>query len=839
MKNVFLVCNSHLDPIYLWELKEGIVEAISTYRVAADICEQYDNFVFNHNEVLLYEYCRIHEPSLFERIKRLVAQGRWHIMGGWYLQPDCNIPSGEGFVRQIYAGKRYFQEHFNCYPTTAMNFDSFGHTRGLVQILAKSGFDSYIFCRPIASECELPAEDFRWIGFDGSSVIAHRSLEHYNTPRGWARGHIEGWLEYHPDQDDIVYLWGIGNHGGGVSRIDVEQINDFIATSSDNIRHAKLDDYFEAIKDKNLPEYSKDLNPVAQGSYTNLIRIKQKYRQLESWLFLTEKMASHAALAGLIDYPQEDLLEAEKDMLLGQFHDVLPGSVIRNGEQEVLQMLDHGLEILSRVQFKAFFAMTAGQAPMDTGITPIFAYNPHPYPVSGVFECEYGLPPDHNAGIFEGDNLGDAAMDVKDMIVVPMVYRDDTLIPSQLEHHHSHKHFEFRKRSAFYATLPPASMTRFDCRFVRRPLKSVWEYPDNDSQEDITVDNGRMQMSVSRQTGLLQSYRIDGKEYLQDDAFQLLVMEDNYDAYGWGADKFDNVLGKFRLMTLEQATEFRGFNVPTAPVRVIEDGDARKVVEALFIHDTSAARLLYKMNKQGTAFEIELAVYWNEKGRLLKLAVPTTIKDGEYWGQTAYGSHKLAMEQKEVCSQKWAGLYSGDSAITWCGDSGYGSSCDHGEFRMTLLRSPLYLSGEFHPEKPPNKERFYMRSDQGERVFRFLINGGPAKERRHEIEREAIAFHEAPYLLSLNPSGLGEKIKAALHLDNTSIQVAAFKQKVDSKDYIIRLFETTGHKNSATLSIPLLDLSFPCTFEGYEIKTLVLSGDKTPAQLTELNGLDV
>ena len=88
------------------------------------------------------------EPQLFERIRRLVKAGRWRIMGGWYLQPDCNLPSGESFVRQILAGRLYFWDNFRAWPTTAMNFDSFGHTRGLVQILARSGYDSYMFCRP-------------------------------------------------------------------------------------------------------------------------------------------------------------------------------------------------------------------------------------------------------------------------------------------------------------------------------------------------------------------------------------------------------------------------------------------------------------------------------------------------------------------------------------------------------------------------------------------------------------------------------------------------------------------------------------------------------------------
>jgi len=161
VKKLHLICNAHLDPMWLWQWEEGAAEAVSTFRVAADFCENYEGFVFNHNEVILYKWVEEYEPELFKRIQRLVADGKWHIMGGWYLQPDCNMPSGESFVRQILTGRNYFKEKFNVVPTTAINFDSFGHNRGLVQIMKKSGYDSYIFTQPSKDECPLPAEDIK------------------------------------------------------------------------------------------------------------------------------------------------------------------------------------------------------------------------------------------------------------------------------------------------------------------------------------------------------------------------------------------------------------------------------------------------------------------------------------------------------------------------------------------------------------------------------------------------------------------------------------------------------------------------------------------------------
>ncbi|MCK5463586.1 MAG: hypothetical protein KAI95_11245, partial [Bacteroidales bacterium] len=179
-----------------------------------------------------------YEPALFKRIQDLVAEGKWHIMGGWYLQPDGNLPSGESFVRQILLGRNYFEDKFKVRPTTAINFDPFGHSRGLVQIMAKSGYDSYIFCRP--ADYNKVSSNFIWKGYDGSEIIGLKSLTHYNSPLGKAAEKIRNVMEEHPDVSPLLILWGVGNHGGGPSRIDLQEISELIEKKRDvNITHSK------------------------------------------------------------------------------------------------------------------------------------------------------------------------------------------------------------------------------------------------------------------------------------------------------------------------------------------------------------------------------------------------------------------------------------------------------------------------------------------------------------------------------------------------------------------------------------------------------------------------
>lgn len=222
-KRIHLISNAHIDPVWQWEWEEGAAAALSTFRTAADFCEEYGDYVFNHNEALLYQWVEEYEPELFARIQKLVRAGNWHIMGGWYLQPDCNMPSGEGFMRQISVGKAYFQEKFGISPTTAVNFDSFGHSRGLVQILTKNGFDSYIHTRPGPDRLSLPGSVYEWVGYDGSSVAAFRA-ECYGNGYGQLEGRIRRLIAEFPEDDFTLLLWGMGDHGGGASRPDLEAI---------------------------------------------------------------------------------------------------------------------------------------------------------------------------------------------------------------------------------------------------------------------------------------------------------------------------------------------------------------------------------------------------------------------------------------------------------------------------------------------------------------------------------------------------------------------------------------------------------------------------------------
>jgi alpha-mannosidase len=211
---VYLLAQTHIDPVWLWDWTEGVAVTLATFRSIAALCERYPELRFNQNEALLYEWTEEYAPELFERIRQLVERGQWHVAGGWYLQPDCNLPCGEAMVRQILVGRRYFRERFGVEPVVALNVDSFGHSRGLVQILARSGYRGYIFCRPPQQWLPLPSSVFVWQGVDGSRVLAIRADSHYNTPAGKAAQKLQQWLASAPAELPVLFPWGGGQSRG-------------------------------------------------------------------------------------------------------------------------------------------------------------------------------------------------------------------------------------------------------------------------------------------------------------------------------------------------------------------------------------------------------------------------------------------------------------------------------------------------------------------------------------------------------------------------------------------------------------------------------------------------
>lgn len=816
MKKLHLVCNAHLDPVWLWRWDEGAAEAISTFRVAADFCDEYDGFAFNHNEAVLYEWIEEYDPTLFTRIQKLVKDGKWHIMGGWYLQPDCNMISGEGMLRQVEHGRKFFKEKFGVVPKAALNFDSFGHTKGLVQILKKTGYLSYLFCRPlkifdgkIIEKNDWDYDTFNWVGYDNSEIIGHRNYSIYCTKRGAAVEKIEEYLADRPNLDTGFLLWGIGNHGGGPSKIDMERIAEFAKKHPEiEILHSDPDTFFDEVKDNVTAKRVSDINTWAPGGYTTQAEIKRRYRMLESELFSAEKMLSASAITNNASYDEVKLKEAEVDMLFSQFHDIMPGTLIPSAMDDALTKMSHATEILAKLKTRAFFSLCKGQEKANEGEIPVMAYNPHPYEVEDIFNVEFNLADQHPKTEF---------------LLNPVVYCDGELIPSQLEQEASSMITQWRRNLVFKAKLKPMQITRFDCKIVKEEIPA-----DPSIAENIDVfefDNGEISVSINTKTGLMDKFVSDGQSYLKQNAFSPLIIADDHHSIATFAHDFSEVIDKFELMNEQDSAEFAGVAYNSLkPVHIIEDGAVRTVVEALFKYNNSALCMRYYLPKQGKQVRVELILHWNEKEKMLKLSLPTSFENSKYMAQAMDGYDNMYSNGDEVVAQKWTASVDTDKGkmLALINDCVYGSSFSDGEIRMTLVRSPRYGCLTMPNGGKLMYNRGYVpHTDQAVHEYNFYLQADDVDTLLPQMERLAQIKHENPYILSFFPQGEGEKPCGMFKLSDDRVVMKTFKKGMKNDTFVTRLYNP--YEKSIQTDLEFLGKKEHITLSAFEIKTLVIN----------------
>ena len=780
MKELHLICNAHLDPVWQWDWNEGATAALATFYSACELADEYD-YIFCHNEALLYEYIEEYDPALFARIQTLVKAGKWHIMGGWYVQPDCNIPSGEGFIRQIESGLSYFKEKFGVRPTVAVNFDTFGHTQGLVQILSKCGYEGYIFCRPMPDLLKLPEMLFDWVGFDGSKIKAVRSEDDwiYCSELGDSVNAIKRKMKPWENEDIGIALWGVGNHGGGASRKDLSELDVYMKEAKKSgvtILHSTP----EAFLEKAMPKaaYNKALQPCLVKCYASIARLKHKYAELENKLLKTEKICAYADKEGVYQYNFAAFNEAQKNMAAIQFHDVLSGTCIVEGEKSSLQKADYALELLDKQFAKAFMGLCSGYERVKPGEYPIFVYNPNPYKEEQIFIGDIFLL----AGIVsevEGYEF--------------TIRKDGKEVPFQTIKESSRINMDRSKRFAVKAELNSLSITRFDVEVRKGKRKKL----DRAPQAEFVNING-VKAIFDKENGGLISYMVGGNEYFSGNIFMPVVYDDNPDPWGWNMKKVGCNYSKPKIKTC---------------LRIEERGDLLTTIESIYDTGKSEIRVSYTLYKDFDYIDVTVRVNWNDAGKGLKLEIP--LKEiGRFIGQTSFGTQEYDFDTEE-CSQRFVGVETGENIVAIFKDGTYGCSIEDGKLYITLLNGSVYCAHPIGELPIIDETRFNQYIDVGRHEFAFRLE--VCKE--EELERKATAFTQKAYALNFYPHGNGEKKEeSVITLSNKNISLSALR-KVSVDTYMVRLVNNFNKKTECICEV--FNKSVKLSFGQYEVKTLL------------------
>lgn len=787
-KTLYMIGNAHLDPVWLWQWQEGYQEVKATFRSALDRMKEYDDFFFTSSSAAYYEWVEENEPAMFEEIRERVKEGRWVIVGGWWIQPDCNAPGGESYVRQGLYGQRYFQEKLGVTAQTGYNVDSFGHNGMLPQILKKSGMDNYVFMRPGRHEKGLEGETFTWTSNDGSAVTAFRIPFEYCTWPRELKEHIERCAgEIKDPRGSIMCFYGVGNHGGGPTKQNIESIHELNrAEDMPRLILSTPDDYFQAVKQsgRTLPVVSGELFHHSSGCYSAHSEVKQLNRLAENRLIMAEKLSVAGKHWAGGKYPLEKYTESWKKVLFNQFHDIMAGTSIEPAYEDARESYGAALDTAARGLNAAVQSISWHiDIPMEEDMKPIVVFNPNAF--SGKFEVEMESP-----CLKENQVLVD---------------EEGTQIPLQTVQ--SLASSNGRTRLVFIAELPALGYRTY--RLVIR--EAARTFPDVECSGN-TAENRWFKIAFDEKTGYISSLykKNDGTEYFSGPAAVPVVIEDKSDTWSHGVRIFDKVKGRFEGVSVKR----------------VECGPVKCVIRVTSTYGSSRIFQDFSIYRELDYIRVKTTVNWHEKMSMLKLRFPMQLNYLRASWEIPYGVAQREPNGEEYPMQNFLdteganpGLETAINGLSFLNDGKSSGSIAGKEVSLTVLRSPIYAN---HEPYQPDENLEYVYVDQGVQTFTYGLypHDGSWEDactvrRSRELNEKPIALFETYHKGELPQSA------SFLSVSADNVLVTVMKEAEDgSGDLILRLVETAGRACETQVAVHGLHREFSLAFTPFEIKTV-------------------
>ena len=336
-----LIGNAHLDPVWSWDWREGLNEAITTSRTILDLMDEDRELTFMRGEMALYEHIETHDPHTFERIRTYIRVGRWDPVGGTVVQSDTNLTSTETLLHSYILAQNYFRSRFGRKARVAWFADSFGHSAGLPEIFAAAGIAGFAFTRPGPEIVPLAKPAFWWEGAGGSRVLAYR------PPAGWygcERDEMERRLDAllasarRSDLENVGVFYGLGNHGGGPTRRTLADIRAWAGAHPEvqvrfSTLHGLIDALYGEVAQKGddlLPTHRGELNFCLRGCYSSLARVKTFFRKTEAAACRAERTATSVRAMQGVQATHDPSVRLALNrpwagLAFNSFHDILPG----------------------------------------------------------------------------------------------------------------------------------------------------------------------------------------------------------------------------------------------------------------------------------------------------------------------------------------------------------------------------------------------------------------------------------------------------------------------------------------------------------------------------------
>ena len=692
---VHMIGNAHLDPVWLWPWQSGADEALATFAHAVTRCDETPEFIYTRGEAWLFDWVERLDPDLFARAAELVKSGRWQIVGGQWVQPDCNLPTLQGWNAQLDIGARYFAEKFGVKTRVGYNVDSFGHPATLPDILRAHGLESYCFHRPGPHQVELPAQTFRWRGVGGNEVTAFRIAQAYVTRTDDLYGQIQLTLEAADAKlGHTMCFYGVGNHGGGPTKGNIEYILENQNFAPDvELKFSHPQAFFDAIAGADLPVVETELQRTFPGCYSVMADIKRAQHRGELQLAQTAAIIETFSADEAVKTARNQRLDkAWRDLSFTAFHDILAGTSASETWESVRAMQGRARIEAEEIALETTRIYARKQLP-SINFQQIALFNASDEIWRGMVEHEPFLDFDFWDKRWISDEQGNP-------IPFQRVQPDANILLSN--------------RVVFEVAIEPRSA---HILLVRDDEQPEGEPPTGLSCGDDWMENGGGKVEVSA-----AGARFTSGDTAFDLAFHL--RRDNSDTWTFTQNRFHEEV--FAVADNWQWQVEEG-----GPLRARLRGECQ-------IGD-SRLRLTLGLGRENQQIEWRLEVNWNERYALLQMALngrkPVAVRNdglaGKGWGIAR------ARDELEHPFQKWSKW--GEMALV--SPDVYSVSALENGAQFSLLRASRMAWGGGDPEVFGGRETF---TDQGFHVFEGVFTGNESLEtldyRYRSMVRRPIAF---------------------------------------------------------------------------------------------------
>ena len=805
---IHLLGHAHLDMAWLWTATETYEVAQRTFTSVLNLQQGFPNLTFCHSTPALYAWIEEHRPDLFKAIQAAVACGSWEVVGGMWIEPEVNLPSGEALVRHLLYGQRYTQEKFGTTTKVAWLPDSFGFSWQLPQLFKESGIEYFVTGKLHWNDSTtFPHGVFWWQSPDGSRVLTLMSPPNLagvmDTNPVIMASYALSWNKQ-TGLKDAFWLPGVGDHGGGPSR-DMLEVQQKAAQSP----------FFPAMKFTTAAEYLQKISQAAEGwgdgesiipnnlqpstqfptwnnelylelhrgCYTTHADQKRFNRHCENLLYQAELWASLATISTSRPYPKAQLESAWKKVLFNQFHDILPGTSIAevfveaNREWQAVEQV--GTEILAE-SLEAIASQICLPTPPHPSAQPLLVFNSLNWSCSENVACP--LPSEGNWA----------------------VYSLEGQLPSQRCD---------RTTLLFSAADIPAVGYRLFWLCKTEASEDIPKPP-----EQFVLENEKLRVVVNPETGDLSSVydKINRREVIRGAGNQLQAFQDR--GQYWDAWNIDPNYAQYPLPPTQlQSIQWLESGPIQWRVRVV-----RQLNQSQFCQD-------YILQAGSPLLKIATTVDWQERHVLVKAAFPLTIESDSVACEIPCGTIERSTKPQtaaeaakwEIPALRWIDLTSdrAEYGVSLLSECKYGYDSQPNQLRLTLLRGSVW------PDP---------LADRGVHQFTYALYphlGGWQSAKTVQLGYQMnIPLRVLPVQQALNPTL--PTVGQLLNLHSENLVLMALKQSEDHPQlWVLRCYECHGEETQLRLGSDLkLEISRPINLLEHQAELKWVTDEPMPVQ---------